>query len=315
MAVKKKGLDYFPFDTSFFENDKIQFVGALFGMKGENVVIRLLCRIYSTGYCCKFGEDEALLFAKRIGGECDYPMVVGVVNELVRREFFHREIFERFGVLTSVGIQQRFFEAAYRRRRVDVYKELLLIDVSEMKHVRVLEENVDLAGENVDILSQSKVEESKVNKKESPYGDKKEDKSSSFALADSTEVSVKPELSVSPVCPPPAEACPNEVSHAGNADTGSLFADITAKGAVGSGTEDSDFVRFQEWIKKKAPYCSNPQHFTSQLTEKEFNKLKEKYTGKQIADIIEQIENRKDLRKRYTNLYRTVLNWAKKEYG
>ena len=78
-------------------------------------------------------------------------------------------------MLTSVGIQQRFFEAAYRRRRVDVYKELLLIDVSEMKHVRVLEENVDLAGENVDILSQSKVEESKVNKKESPYGDKKKE--------------------------------------------------------------------------------------------------------------------------------------------
>ena len=52
MAVKKKGLDYFPFDTSFFENDKIQFVGALFGMKGENVVIRLLCRIYSPGYRC-----------------------------------------------------------------------------------------------------------------------------------------------------------------------------------------------------------------------------------------------------------------------
>ena len=36
---------------------------------------------------------------------------------------------------------------------------------------------------------------------------------------------------------------------------------------------------------------------------------------KEIADVIEQIENRKDLRKRYTNLYRTVLNCAKREYG
>lgn len=76
-----------------------------------------------------------------------------------------------------------------------------------------------------------------------------------------------------------------------------------------------DFLKFNDWLKRKAPFCSNPKNFSSQITEAEFLKLKEKYTGKQIADIIEQIENRKDLRKRYTNLYRTVLNWAKKEYG
>ena len=76
-----------------------------------------------------------------------------------------------------------------------------------------------------------------------------------------------------------------------------------------------DFLKFNDWLERKAPFCSNPKNFSSQITEAEFLKLKEKYTGKQIADIIEQIENRKDLRKRYTNLYRTVLNWAKKEYG
>ena len=76
-----------------------------------------------------------------------------------------------------------------------------------------------------------------------------------------------------------------------------------------------DYLKFTDWLKRKAPFCSNPKDFSSQITESEFLKLKEKYTGKQIADIIEQIENRKDLRKRYTNLYRTVLNWAKREYG
>lgn len=76
-----------------------------------------------------------------------------------------------------------------------------------------------------------------------------------------------------------------------------------------------DFLKFNDWIKRKAPFCGNPKNFPSQISEQEFMKLKEKYTGKQIAETIEQIENRKDLRKRYTNLYRTVLNWAKKEYG
>lgn len=80
-------------------------------------------------------------------------------------------------------------------------------------------------------------------------------------------------------------------------------------------SSNPDFIKFNDWLKRKAPFCSNPKNFPSQITEAEFLKLKEKYTGKQIADTIEQIENRKDLRKRYTNLYRTVLNWAKNEYG
>ena len=78
---------------------------------------------------------------------------------------------------------------------------------------------------------------------------------------------------------------------------------------------EESYYFINDWLKRNAPYCSNAKNFSSQITEAEFLKLKEKYTGKQIADIIEQIENRKDLRKRYTNLYRTVLNWAKKEYG
>lgn len=90
---------------------------------------------------------------------------------------------------------------------------------------------------------------------------------------------------------------------------------VDKKESTDSSLSNPDFIKFNDWIKRKAPFCSNPKNFPSQITEADFIKLKEKYTGKQIADIIEQIENRKDLRKRYTNLYRTVLNWAKKDYG
>ncbi|HBG40224.1 MAG TPA: hypothetical protein DDW85_02270 [Porphyromonadaceae bacterium] len=76
-----------------------------------------------------------------------------------------------------------------------------------------------------------------------------------------------------------------------------------------------DFLKFNLWLAKNAPYCANPKNFEKQISEENFFRLKEKYNGEQIAFIIGQIENRKDLRKRYTDLYRTVLNWAKKEYA
>lgn len=72
-----------------------------------------------------------------------------------------------------------------------------------------------------------------------------------------------------------------------------------------------DYVRFQSWITENCPYLSNPSNI-KQITEAEFNKLKQTYSGKQIADVILDIENRKDLRKKYSVLYKTALNWLKK---
>lgn len=93
--------------------------------------------------------------------------------------------------------------------------------------------------------------------------------------------------------------------------------DVDKKEAMASSPAPNlDYIKFKDWIKQKAPYCANPKNFpASQITEAEFLKLKKLFTGQQIAEVIEQIENRKDLRKRYSNLYRTVLNWAKKQYG
>ena len=77
--------------------------------------------------------------------------------------------------------------------------------------------------------------------------------------------------------------------------------------------KNSDFENYENWIKENCTYCSNPKNLT-QLSEKEFLSLKQNYTSEQISDTLLQIENRKDLRKRYSNLYRTLLNWLKTNY-
>ena len=77
--------------------------------------------------------------------------------------------------------------------------------------------------------------------------------------------------------------------------------------------KNPDFEKFEIWIKENCNYCSNPKNL-KQLTQDEFLKLKESYDGQQIADTILQIENRKDLRKKYSSLYRTLINWLKTNY-
>lgn len=161
MATNKTGIDYYPFDVGFFDDDKIQFVGARFGLKGENITIRLLCKIYSEGYYYRFGEDESLLFAKRVGDGCQYSFVNDIVYELVKRGFFDGSIFDRFKILTSSGIQKRYFEAVLRRKSIDVYEELLLTDVSKMDNVNILSKDAYIIDQNGNISTQSKGKETK----------------------------------------------------------------------------------------------------------------------------------------------------------
>ena len=77
-------------------------------------------------------------------------------------------------------------------------------------------------------------------------------------------------------------------------------------------SKNDDYIKFRKWMKENCPFCDNPKNFaSSRISEKEFEELKSKFTGLEIASVILEIENRKDLRKKYCNLYRTTLNWLK----
>lgn len=73
-----------------------------------------------------------------------------------------------------------------------------------------------------------------------------------------------------------------------------------------------NLLKLDEWKRKYVPYIYNN---IAPLSNREFEQLMKKYNIEQICDTLLQIENRKDLRKRYTNLYRTLLNWMKNDYG
>lgn len=106
---QKKGLDYFPFDTTLPEDDKLKLVRARFGLKGYAVYTLLLCRIYKDkGYYIQWGDDEALLFANDVGDGVTHGLVNDLVQELFKRDLLNKAIFERFKILTSKGIQERY---------------------------------------------------------------------------------------------------------------------------------------------------------------------------------------------------------------
>ena len=115
------------------------------------LVLHLLARIYHKGYFCRWGKDECLLFTRRLPEGCTADYVQQVVDALLERGFFSKVQYEKFGILTSESIQGHYFEAAQRRKRVEVRADYLLIEISKYKNLYVDGSNVGISTENVDM--------------------------------------------------------------------------------------------------------------------------------------------------------------------
>ena len=157
------GINYFPLNVHL--DDKFELIEAEFGLKGFAIVVKLFQKIYGQqGYYCEWTEDVALLFGKNVGLGGD--AVSEIVRAAIKRGIFDSELYDKYQILTSRGIQERYFEAVSRRKEVEVRKEYLLIKVDQIyKNVRILNENVNIPSKNVNISEQKKVEESKAKEK------------------------------------------------------------------------------------------------------------------------------------------------------
>ena len=150
----KQGLDYFPLDVGIFENDKILAISGEFSVKGEIIVLRLLCEIYRNGYFVEFSELLKNKLA-RLGG-LSGGLVDEVVRKLVKYEFFDGFVFSEYNILTSKNIQKVNLEASKRRKDIDLSQYWLLDEVN----VYI---NSPSSKINAHINAQSKEKESKVN--------------------------------------------------------------------------------------------------------------------------------------------------------
>lgn len=176
----KTGLDYFPLDVDFFEDDKVMLIAAEFGgAKAESLIIRLLCKIYKNGYYYQWGADQCLLMSKSIGVvECSTKWIQEVVQGLVRRCFFDEGCFNQFGILTSSAIQRRYISAIKDRKDKVEDRPFWLLSSAETPTIDENTPDNSINPPNNSINppdnAQSKVKESKVKESKEKESESKE---------------------------------------------------------------------------------------------------------------------------------------------
>ncbi len=153
----KTGLDYFPLDVEI--DEKMELIEAKYGLIGFGIIIKLYQKIYRQGYFMEWNEDRLMLFKKAIN--VDINLINDVINDCLRYNIFDKNLYERFVILTSSGIQKRFLAACDRRKTVNLIKEYINIATDDI-NVDINFINVAETRVNQEFSTQSKVKESKV---------------------------------------------------------------------------------------------------------------------------------------------------------
>lgn len=124
---KKQGLEYFSFDTDFFSDIKIRRISRACGPASTSILVCLLCNIYKDkGYYIEWDENLSFVVADIVG--TTEGAVEEVVKKAIQVEFFNKELFDKYKILTSNGIQNRFKSAVKRREEIEYVVDYLVSD-------------------------------------------------------------------------------------------------------------------------------------------------------------------------------------------
>jgi len=144
MARKnKQGLDYFPHDVGLSGDIKIRMLEAEHGHMGYYVYMKLLENIYTNGYYLDFGERTMKIFANDL--KCNKEEFENIIETCMSEGLFNRAMYDAYRILTSLRIQERFYEATVRRGIVEMDSRYLLRSVI----IDVTRQNIFIDGVNL----------------------------------------------------------------------------------------------------------------------------------------------------------------------
>lgn len=124
-APNKKGLDYFPKMIDFYEDDKIFDLLDRYGPLGVTVYDCILCIVYKHGYYAEIPLDKlSKLITKMIGNKWvkNQKVVVQVVHFCSEIGLIDDGLMTE-NIITSVGIQQRFYKIVVERMERQLYND------------------------------------------------------------------------------------------------------------------------------------------------------------------------------------------------
>lgn len=110
-----RGVDYFPLDVGFISDIKVKKIIMSCGPQSIAVLIYILSTIYKEeGYYMRATDDETSLVAFDTMLTNDY--IKEVIQKACEVDLFSLNMFKKYKILTSIGIQNRYLKITERRK-------------------------------------------------------------------------------------------------------------------------------------------------------------------------------------------------------
>jgi hypothetical protein len=120
----KLGIEYFSLDV--LPDEKVEYIETLYEAEGFYLWIKLLQRIYSSGYFIKWSKFHLASMKKQTGIQMD--KIEEILASCLEVGLFNQELYDQYGIITSRGIQKRFYMAAQKRKEIEIIPEYVLHD-------------------------------------------------------------------------------------------------------------------------------------------------------------------------------------------
>lgn len=178
--VLKIGIDYYPQNVNFFLDEKIVTIEERFGAIGGYIAIRLLHTIYAQGYYISWNAATCAAFCRALPYQDDHKpitaiLVKKVLSHLVGVGFFDAGMYRKYKILTSHGIQRRYFEITKRRRGIKLEPKYMLLNIPDSQSVGETETNCEQIADNLNTTCKQngrklsrKIKENKIKGNPSP---------------------------------------------------------------------------------------------------------------------------------------------------
>lgn len=124
-APNKPGLTYFPKMLDFYEDDKIFELLDEYGPLGVTIYDCILCIVYKNGYYAEIPLDKlSKMITRMIGNKWikNQKVVVQVVHFCSDIGLIDDALMKE-NIITSVGIQRRYYEIAVKRMKRQLYSD------------------------------------------------------------------------------------------------------------------------------------------------------------------------------------------------
>ena len=140
----KQGIDYFPLDCVF--DDDLQLFITENGADSLGILVVVWQMIYQNeGYFIQNDKKFPLKVKQRIMSDVD--RINEVISNAVEWGVFDKSIYNKHKILTSKGIQKRFFIAARLKKEVKIHQHLILINIDSVGNaVNVVGNDLDIVG-------------------------------------------------------------------------------------------------------------------------------------------------------------------------